>query len=115
MSRCCTLVAEQNGEIVGFAELERDGHLEMFYCRRDVIARGIGRSLYEAVESKAVALGLDRIFADVSITACSFFENRGFSVLQKQTVTRGGIELCNFRMEKVLAHSILRPDLPGRA
>jgi putative acetyltransferase len=34
MSRRCTLVAEENGEIVGFAELERDGHLEMFYCRK---------------------------------------------------------------------------------
>jgi putative acetyltransferase len=70
------------------------------------MGRGIGRLLYEAVESKAAGLKLDRIFADVSITARPFFEGRGFSVLRKQTVTRGGIELCNFRMEKVLPSSM---------
>jgi putative acetyltransferase len=32
MSRRCTLVAEQHGQIIAFAELEHDGHLDMFYC-----------------------------------------------------------------------------------
>ena len=30
----CTLVAEEDGEALGFAELERDGHLDMLYLRR---------------------------------------------------------------------------------
>jgi putative acetyltransferase len=105
MSRCCTLVAEENGEIVGFAELERDGHLGMFYSRRDVVGRGVGGSLYSAIESEAAGLELDRIFADVSITARCFFEHRGFYVIRKQMLTRDGIELSNFRMEKRLPQS----------
>jgi putative acetyltransferase len=98
----CTLIAEENGQICAFAELERDGHLNMFYCRKDVIRRGVGLALYSEVELKAIGLGLERIFTDASITARRFFEHCGFLVLRKQTVTRNGIKLSNFRMEKSL-------------
>jgi GNAT superfamily N-acetyltransferase len=109
MKERCTLVAEENGEIIAFTELERDGHLDMFYCRRDVIRRGVGRLLYEAIELKAAELGLGRIFTDASITARPFFEHCGFITLRMKTVTRGGIELSNFRMEKRLAAPIEAP------
>jgi putative acetyltransferase len=105
MSRRCTLVAEENGQIIGFAELERDGHLDMFYCQKDVIGRGVGSALYEAVEAKAMRLGLERIFADVSITARPFFERCGLSVVRELLVTRDGIELPTFRMQKRLPAS----------
>jgi len=100
MSQRCTLVAEEAGQIIAFAELERDGHLDMFYCRNDVLRRGVGRSLYEAVELKAVGLQLQRIFTEASITARPFFEHCGFFAVCRQTVMRGGIELSNFKMEK---------------
>jgi putative acetyltransferase len=102
MSGHCTLVAEDSGNIVGFAELERDGHIDMFYCRNDMIGRGVGRSLYEALESKAVDMKLQRIFADVSITARPFFEHCGFFFVREQILARAGVELSNFRMEKLL-------------
>jgi putative acetyltransferase len=105
MSRRCTLVAEEAGEVIAFAELERDGHLDMFYCHKDFIGRGVGRWLYQAVETKAGGMGLRRIFTDASITARPFFERCGFSVCRQQSVTRGGVELSNFRMEKALALS----------
>jgi putative acetyltransferase len=83
MSGRCTLVAEDSGDIVGFAELERDGHIDMFYCRHDMIGRGVGRSLYEALESKAIDMKLQRIFADVSITGRPFFERCGFFLVRE--------------------------------
>jgi putative acetyltransferase len=106
MSQGCTLVAEENGQIIAFAELERDGHLDLFYCRKDAIGRGVGRTLYGTVELKAVELGLDRIFTDSSLTARPFFERCGFSTVRRQIVTRSGIELSNFRMEKCLVPSL---------
>lgn len=106
LSQRCTLVAEENGQIIAFAELEHDGHLDMFYCRKDAIRRGVGRSLYEAVEQKAVGLRLEHIFTDASITAVPFFEHCGFFVVQQQAVMREGIELSNFRMEKRLPPSL---------
>lgn len=102
MIRRCTLVAEEDGQVIAFAELESDGHLDMFYCRNDVIERGVGRQLYLAIETRARGLGLKRIFIEASITARPFFERQGFVVHQRQTVVRRGIEMTNFKMEKLL-------------
>jgi GNAT superfamily N-acetyltransferase len=97
-----TLVAEEGGEVVGFAELEDDGHLDMLYCHKDAVGRGIGSLLYAAVEERARGLGVGRISAEASITARPFFVRHGFAVLRRNTVLRGGIELTNFSMEKAL-------------
>ena len=40
MSGRHTLVADEGGEIVGFAELEESGHLDMLYCRADAVGHG---------------------------------------------------------------------------
>lgn len=101
-SNRCTQVADKNGEVIGFGELEYDGHLDMLYCRKDAIGRDVGRRLYLALEREARNLRLERVFAEVSITARSFFERRGFSVIAPQTVVRQGVSMINFRMEKWL-------------
>jgi putative acetyltransferase len=103
MIQRCTLVAEESGELIAFAELEPDGHLDMFYCRQDAIGRGVGRQLYEAVERRAIGMGLTRIFAEASITARPFFQRCGFTTCEQQTVIRSGIVLTNFRVEKSLS------------
>lgn len=97
-----TLVAEGGGEVVGFAELEEDGHLDMFYVRKDAVGRGVGSVLYRAVEREARERGIGLIFTEASITARPFFERRGFRVVREQTVARRGVELKNFAMEKPL-------------
>ncbi len=98
----CTLVAEEEGEIVAFAELEEDGRLDMLYCRQDRVGRGISSRLYGAIEHKAREWKLARIFTEASITARPFFERQGFRVVCAQIVTRHGVELTNFAMEKTL-------------
>ncbi len=98
-----TLVAEEDGEIVGFVELGEDGHLDMLYVREDSVGRGVGRGLYDAVEREARARNLSRVFTEASITACPFFERQGFRVVREQTVRREGVSLTNFAMEKMLA------------
>ncbi len=104
-----TLVAEEDGEVVGFCELEKDGHLDMFYVRKDAVGRGIGRSLYEAAERAAQGWNLGRLFTEASVTARPFFERRGFRVLGERRVSRQGVELTNFAMEK----SLRPPDGEG--
>jgi putative acetyltransferase len=100
-----TLVAEEGGEVVGFAELEGDGHLDMLYLRKDAVGRGVGQRLYRAVEREARGRGLNRIFTEASITARSFFERQGFRVLREQTVPRRDVPMTNFAMEKPLSAS----------
>jgi putative acetyltransferase len=97
-----TLVAEEGGEVVGFAELEYDGRLDMLYVRKDAVGRGVGRRLYEAVEREARGQGLGWIFTEASITARPFFEQQGFRVVREQMVSRRGVSMTNFVMEKEL-------------
>ena len=97
-----TLVAEEGGEVVGFAELEYDGRLDMLYVRKDAVGRGVGRRLYEAVEQEARGQGLGWIFTEASITARPFFEQQGFRVVREQMVSRRGVSMTNFVMEKEL-------------
>ena len=101
MSARLTLVAEEEGEVVGFAELE-GGHLDMLYVRADAVGSGDGGRLYEAAEREAYDRGTGRITTEASITARPFFERRGFRVVRKQTVRRHGVWLTNFAMEKDL-------------
>ena len=97
-----TLVAEEGGEVVGFAELEYDGRLDMLYVRKDAVGRGVGRRLYEAVEREARGQGLGWIFTEASITARPFFEQQGFRGVREQMVSRRGVSMTNFVMEKKL-------------
>ena len=97
-----TLVAEESGEVVGFAEIEGDGHLDTFYCRKDSVGRGVGSWLYRAVAQEALARGCGRIFTEASITARPFFERHGFRTIRERTVVRRGVELTNFAMGKRL-------------
>jgi hypothetical protein len=96
-----TLVAEQDGELVGFTELEPEGHVDMLYCRSDVIGRGVGRRLYAALEAKAIAGFLAR-FRGREYHRAAFLHAMCFHVIQQQTVIRRGISLTNFKMEKTL-------------
>jgi putative acetyltransferase len=97
-----TLVAAEGGEVLGFAELEANGHLDMLYVRGDAVGRGVGRRLYEAAEREARVLGCVEISTEASITARPFFESLGFRVVREQTVVRREVELTNFVMEKRL-------------
>jgi putative acetyltransferase len=74
----------------------------MFYLRKDVVGRGIGRLLYEATEQAARGWDLGRVFTEASVTARPFFERQGFRVLGERRVLRLGVELTNFAMEKIL-------------
>lgn len=97
-----TLVAEEGGRVVGFAELEEDGHLDMLYVRKDAVGRGVGKRLCRAAEREALGLGLERIFTEASITARPVFEGQGFRVLHRNDLVVRGVEMTNFSMEKSL-------------
>jgi UPF0176 protein len=98
-----TYVAEEEGEIIGFAQLETNGHIDCFFCHKDYQRCGVGTRLYRAIEAKALELKIERLFVEVSITARAFFKSRGFSVVKEQQVTCRGEKLTNFVMEKSLA------------
>jgi N-acetylglutamate synthase-like GNAT family acetyltransferase len=100
-----TFVADDNGTIAGFGELENNGHIDCFYCHFNYQRCGIGSSILRQIEDRARCLVLARLFVEASITARPFFEAHGFAVLKRQTVIRRGVELTNFLMEKRGLHA----------
>lgn len=97
-----TIVAESDGVIVGFTDLEPDGHLDRFYVHADRQRLGVGRVMLAAVVEEARRLGLGRVYSEVSITARPFFESQGFVVLARQEVEVRGERFVNYRMERRL-------------
>ena len=96
-------VAEEDGCPVGFAELERDGHIDRVYVAADHQGRGIGRQLLSAVLAEARRSRVGRVFTEASITARPFFHAQGFTVLARQMVTVRGVDFVNYRMERLIA------------
>ena len=93
-------VATIDGEIVGFAELEGDGHLDTLYVHHKHQGRGIASALLDRIEAEARQRGLDRLYTEASITAEPFFRARGFSLVNPQLVQVRGHTFRNFVMEK---------------
>ena len=94
--------ALEGDRVVGFAELEPSGHIDCFYTHKNHQGRGIGSLLLDRIEVRARDLRLSKLRAEVSFTAKSFFEHRGFRSLRRQEVLRRGVALRNFVMEKDL-------------
>lgn len=91
-----TVVAEADGIIVGFGDMDGDGYLDRLYVHRDYQRRGIATAICDTLEGTAQG----RTFtAHASITARPFFEKRGYVVKKEQQVERRGVYLTNFVME----------------
>lgn len=93
-----TWVAEINGVIVGFADLDGD-YLDRLYVHRDFQSQGIATALCSLLESRAAA---PAITVHASRTALPFFLHRGYRLVRPNTVVRRGVTLENFLLEKQL-------------
>lgn len=102
LARTRPFVAVADGEILGFAELEPDGHIDCFYCHHARQGRGVGSALLAAVEAEAERAGNDRLYAEVSLTAVDFFRFKGFVILEERIPTICSAPARQFIMEKVL-------------
>ncbi len=102
LSEQLTLIATLNGSPVGFASLANNETIDLIYVHPAAAGRGVGTMLVDALEKLGIARGARRLTADVSDSAQDFFEKRGFTATQRNTVQRGGEWLTNTTMEKKL-------------
>ncbi|MNM93158.1 putative N-acetyltransferase YafP [compost metagenome] len=92
-----TFVAVVNNEIAGFGDITTAGYLDRLYVHKDYQGRGIATALCNKLENAAAC---DLFTTHASITAKPFFERRGYRVIQEQQVSRNGVELTNYVMQK---------------
>jgi putative acetyltransferase len=93
-----TWVAEVDGRIAGFSDLEPDGHIDSLYVHPDFQRRGVARALLRHVEETARAMDLRRLYTEASITARPAFEAVGFRVIVPQAITMRGEAMTIYRM-----------------
>jgi putative acetyltransferase len=97
-----TVVAGVDSLIVGFTDLEANGHIDRFFVHADCQRQGVGRAMLDELVAEAGRLGITRLSAEVSITAYPFFVRHGFNVVAEQEVSVRGVVLTNYRMERLL-------------
>jgi len=97
------LIAEDNGEAVGFLTLIPGGYVDLGYILPKARGRGWFRKLYETLEHKARELGELRLHTHASLAAEGPFKAVGFHVTERETVTLNGQSLRRAAMEKPLS------------
>lgn len=92
----CSLVAADGDVITGFGDIDQTGYLDRLYVHRDRQREGIASALCSRLEQTVRG----KVVTHASITARPFFEKRGYRVVREQLITRQGVFLTNFVMEK---------------
>ena len=91
-----TVVAVENGAVVGFGDIDGAGYLDRLYVHAEHVGKGIGTALCDCLEGAVRGT----IVTHASVTAKPFFEKRGYVVVKKQQVERRRVRLVNFIMKK---------------
>jgi len=95
-------VAEEEGRIVGYADVQDDGYIDHFFVAAEAGGRGVGSALMRRIHEVAAARGLTVLHAAVSLAAQPFFAHRGFAIEEEREVEVRGVTLRNARMRKDL-------------
>jgi putative acetyltransferase len=100
-----TIVAMQNGEIVGFASLKGADVIDMLYVHPDAVRKGVAAQLCDALEKLAAARKTTTLRVDASDSALAFFLARKYEPQQRNMVFLGDEVLGNTTMTRKLAAS----------
>ena len=95
-----SFIAEIDGVVVGYTDLQPSGLIDHFFCHHEYQGRGVGRTLMNHVFAIGKERGIKRYYSEVSITARPFYQRLGFKVTKEQEVEIRGQKLKNFVMEK---------------
>ncbi|MEJ8845263.1 GNAT family N-acetyltransferase [Variovorax rhizosphaerae] len=95
-------VAEVEGRVAGFADLQPSGYIDHFFVDGTFGGRGVGSALMAHLHQSAHARGIGRLCSDVSLSAEGFFARCGFVIERRQEVELRGEVLRNARMRKTL-------------
>lgn len=98
-----TLVAVQDEEIIGFADMDENGYLDRLYVHKDYQGKGFATALVTELERRVGQNSAVCFETYASVTAKPLFEKLGYTVRAGNIAVRGGVSLVNFRMAKVVS------------
>lgn len=88
--------------VVGFIDLEPDGHIDLLYVAPEAGGQGVARLLLQTAEALAPQGGATRLYAEASETARPVFERLGFRVTARRDFEVAGVAIHNWAVEKPL-------------
>lgn len=93
---------DQTGIMIGFSSMNKTGYLHSMFVHKDWQNKGVATQLLAEVERIAQQYGVKEITSDISITACPFFEHKGYRIIQPQLAQANQLRLKNYKMRKLL-------------
>ncbi|MBO3102069.1 GNAT family N-acetyltransferase [Cellulomonas fengjieae] len=97
-----TQVAQVDGRVVGFTDVDESGYVDMLFVDPDVARRGVGSALLDWAAATARELGATELSTHASLTARPVFERHGFVVVVEQRPVLRGVTMTNFVMRRAL-------------
>ncbi|MGC6487210.1 MAG: GNAT family N-acetyltransferase [Planctomycetota bacterium] len=94
------LLAESGDDLLGFIGFEADGHVDFLYTSPDHARLGVATRLHDEAAAALRERGVSRLYTEASEAARPFFERQGYAVVEREVVTRGGVELPRYRMRR---------------
>jgi putative acetyltransferase len=100
--RLALVAVDHDARVIGFSDLEEDGHIQFLYVDPGAAGRGVGSSLIRALEGAARQRGLGRLYSEASETALPVFLKQGFERLHRRDLKIGDVDIHNYSVEKRL-------------
>lgn len=97
-----TVVAEVDGVVVGFGDMDATGYLDRLFVLPEFQRRGIASALCDELEKSTRA---QMVSVRASRVARTFFESRGYTVKARRWARRQGVDLEYFEMELAMRNS----------
>ncbi|WP_067861755.1 GNAT family N-acetyltransferase [Neptuniibacter marinus] len=91
-------VALKKNRIIGFIELESDGHIDCLYVHPDYQGSGVARQLLQHILIVAQKKGITRLHVEASKVAMPFFKKSGFKLIKENHINLRGQSLLNYSM-----------------
>ena len=102
LKRSVCKVAFVDDKMVGFTELDGDGHVDTMYVHKDFQRKKIAAKLIDELLQIAEERKLSVLTTEASITAKPFFEAFGFRVTKVKRKLYNGKDFMNYKMTKEL-------------
>jgi len=102
MQGIAPFVAEQDGQIVAYADVQPSGYIDHFFVAAAANGQGIGRRLMERIHERAQELGIAELTSEVSRTAQPFYRHFGFEIVDRHVKDVRGVGIEYAAMRKVL-------------
>lgn len=96
------LVAERQGGLLAYGDLEPDGHVDHLYASPAAAGTGCASRVYQALEQYALRQGITQLYTEASELAKPFFAHKGFVLQKRRNLRIMGVAIHNYAMTKSL-------------